>query len=169
MTFIFKEEEKVENVLLIPEMEDCKFLNYRMERLLNTNLWYISCKIRNDIRLQYCFSVNDPLDEDWDRRFDQIIHDKINKTFLFIKEEEDDGDEAETLSYIVMPNAEEHVWEYINVLSAKTVVDNLIAEKKIPPIVVLFIDLTDTREEDLSCNDEYVDLIVRERYCESVL
>ncbi|MCM1991605.1 alpha/beta hydrolase-fold protein [Oceanirhabdus seepicola] len=210
VTFIYKEDEKVENVLLIPEMEDCKFLNYRMERLLDTNLWYISCKIRNDIRLQYSFSINDPLDDNWDKRFEQIIHDKLNKTFLLI--EDDEEDENEILSYVVMPNAEEHVWVkeianipkgdinkynyksekleeelelsiytphgyaesnkpykflvltdgwvYINVLSAKSVLDNLIADKKIPPIVVLFVDCTDSRDEDLSCNDAFTDIIV---------
>jgi enterochelin esterase family protein len=181
-----------------------------MERLLNTNLWYISCKIRNDIRLQYCFSVNDPLDDDWDKRFEQVTHDRLNKNFLFFEDEE----ESEILSYIVMPNAEEYFWvkenahipkgdlneysyksgkleetlklriytpheyketnkpykflvltdgdEYINVLSAKSVLDNLISDKKILPIVVLFINSTDTRYEDLTCSDAYVDIIVSE-------
>lgn len=210
VTFIYKEDEKVENVLLIPEMEDCKFLNYKLERLLNTNLWYLSCKMRNDIRFQYCFSVNDPLDDDWDSRFEKIIHDNLNKNFLFIEDEE----ENEILSYVVMPHAEEYFWvkentnipkgdlkeysyksenldeeislriytphgykeanksykflvltdgdEYINILSAKSVLDNLISANKIPPIVVLFIDSTDSREEDLTCNDTYVNFIVSE-------
>lgn len=212
VTFIYKEDEKVENVLLIPEMEDCKFLNYRMERLLNTNLWYISCKIRNDIRFQYCFSVNDSLDEDWDTRFEQVIHDKLNKNFLLFEDE--DEEDNEILSYVIMPKAEEYFWvrenldipkgiinehsfksekleenrrvrvyiphgykktqepykflvltdgdEYINVLSAKSVLDNLIGYKKIPPIVALFIDSTDTREEELSCSDDFVDIIAGE-------
>lgn len=210
VTFIYKEDDKVENVLLIPEIEDCKFLDYKLERLLNTNLWYLSCKIRNDIRFQYCFSVNDPLDDDWDSRFEKIIHDNLNKNFLFIEDEE----ENEILSYVVMPHAEEFFWvkenidvpkgdlneyryksesldeemrlriyiphgyketnkpykflvltdgdEYINILSAKLVLDNLISDNKIPPIVVLFIDSTDSREEELSCNDTYVNAIVSE-------
>ncbi|GKX31186.1 hypothetical protein SH1V18_36660 [Vallitalea longa] len=210
VTFIYKEDEKTENVLVIPEMKDCKFLNYRMEKLLNTNLWYISCKIRNDIRFQYCFSVNDPLDDDWDNRFEKVIHDKFNKKFLLVEDEE----ENEILSYVVMPNAEEHFWvkeksnitkgdlkeykfisekleaerkvriytpygyeknnkpykflilndgdEYLNLLSSKVVLDNLIADNKIPPIVVLFIDSTDSREEELSCSDNFTDIIVND-------
>lgn len=210
VTFIYKEDDTVENVLFIPEMGDCKFLNYQLQRLLNTNLWYLSCKIRNDIRFQYCFSVNDPLDDDWDSRFEKIVHDNLNKNYLLIEDEE----ENEILSYVVMPHAEEYFWvkenvdipkgdlkeynyksknldeeirlriytpheykesnkpykflvltdgdEYINVLSAKSVLDNLISDNKIPPIIVLFIDSTDTREEDLTCNDTYVNLIVSE-------
>jgi enterochelin esterase family protein len=181
-----------------------------MEKLKNTNLWYISCKIRNDIRFQYCFSVNDSLDDDWDARFEKIIHDTLNKNFLFIEDEE----ENEILSYVVMPNAKEHIWlkenehtpkgtinefsfksenleehrrirvytphgyektnkpykflvltdgdEYLNVLSVKPVLDNLIAEKRLPPIVVLFIDSTDTREEELTCSDTFVDIVAGE-------
>ncbi len=212
VTFIYKEDGEIENVLLIPEIEDCKFLNYRMERLINTNLWYISCKIRNDIRLQYCFSVNDSLDDDWDKRFEEVVHDKLNKNFLLIQDEDEDEDEI--LSYVVMGNAEEHFWvkensnidkgdlkeykfisdklederkvriytpygykktdkpykflilndgdEYLNLLSVKNVLDNLIADKKIPPIVVLFIDSTDARDEELCCSDTFSGIIVNE-------
>lgn len=212
VTFIFKGDEKVKNVLVIPEMEDCKFLNYRMERLLNTNLWYISCTIRNDIRFQYSFSVNDLLDDDWDSRFESLQHDELNKNFLYVEDEDDR--ENEVLSFVVMPKADEHVWvredlntlkgelieyqfkiekldearrlriytphsykkegrpykflvltdgdEYIKLLSAKNVLDNLIAYKKIPPIVALFIDSTDMREEELSCSDIFLDNIAND-------
>ncbi|MBS4538166.1 DUF3327 domain-containing protein [Clostridium sp. D2Q-11] len=212
VTFVYKEDEKIENVLVIPEMGDCRFLNYRMERLLDTNLWYICCSIRNDIRLQYSFSVDDPLDNDWDSRFENLQHDELNKNFLYVEDEEDGEDEI--LSYVVMPKADEHVWikenfdipkgklmeywlesikldearrirvytphrykeegqpyrflvltdgdEYLKILSAKNVLDNLIADNKIPPIVVLFIDSTDTREEELSCSDVFIDILINE-------
>ncbi|WP_425449113.1 alpha/beta hydrolase-fold protein [Dethiothermospora halolimnae] len=212
VTFIYKGDDKVKNVLVIPEMEDCMFLNYKMERLLDTNLWYISCIIRNDIRLQYNYSVNDPLDDDWDSRFENLQHDELNKNFLYVVDE-DDGDD-EILSYVVMPKADEHIWvkennhiskgkimeyslessrleasrrvrvytphgynedgqpykflvltdgdEYLELLSVKNVLDNLIADKKIPPVITLFIDSTDTREEELSCSDLFLDIVIND-------
>ncbi|GCD10394.1 alpha/beta hydrolase [Clostridium tagluense] len=52
--------------------------------------------------------------------------------------------------------------EYINVLSAVQVLDNLIADKKIPPIIVIFIDSTETRVEELKCSNAFTDIIVIE-------
>jgi len=71
VTFIYKADEEVENVIFIPPIGWEKFLEYKMERLLNTNLWYITCKIKNDLRFDYTISVNDSLidsDEGWETR-----------------------------------------------------------------------------------------------------
>lgn len=214
VTFIYRAEEEVKNVILIPPVDWENFLKYRMEQLLNTDLWYISCKIKNDIRFDYTISVNDSLidnDEGWKKREENLIHDRLNKKCLVFNE--DDGTQKK-VSYVVMPKAIEHVWvkeklnilkgnineykfdsekfnksrririytpygykktnkpykfliltdgdEYINVLSAKTVLDNLIASKMIPPIVTLFIDSTDTRDEELTCNENFIDIIINE-------
>lgn len=212
VTFIYKADEEVENVIFIPPIGWEKFLEYKMERLLNTNLWYITCKIKNDLRFDYTISVNDSLidsDEGWETREMNLTYDKLNKNFLILCEEDD---KEKKVSYVVMPKAQEHFWvkervniskgnieeyyfhseklekdrririytpygykksnkpykfliltdgdEYLNLLSGKTVLDNLIADKKIAPIVVLFVDSTDIRYEELSCNDDFVDIIV---------
>lgn len=214
VTFIYRADEEVENVIFIPPIGWEKFLEYKMERLLNTNLWYITCKIKNDLRFDYTISVNDSLidsDEGWEAREVNLTHDELNKNFLILCEE--DGEEKK-VSYVVMPKAQEHFWvkeriniskgdieeyyfhseklekdrririytpygykksnmpykfliltdgdEYLNILSGKTVLDNLICDKKIAPIVVLFIDSTDTRYEELCCSDGFVDLIINE-------
>ncbi|WP_105616169.1 non-canonical purine NTP pyrophosphatase [Vallitalea okinawensis] len=212
VTFIYKGDETVDNVLVIPEIEEGQSLEYSMDRLLDTNLWYLTSKVRNDIRFEYFLSINDPLDDDWDRRIEQLSHDQLNKNFLLVEDENEDDNEI--LSHVIMPRAEEHVWvkekeniskgtmkkymiyinklgeerrvrvytphgynvtndpykfmvltdgdEYINILSTKAVLDNLIAEKRISPTVVLFIDSTDTREEELSCNDIFLEVLADE-------
>ncbi|NMM63600.1 esterase family protein [Clostridium sp. P21] len=53
-------------------------------------------------------------------------------------------------------------YDYINVLKAEQVLNNLIADKKIPPIVAIFIDSTDKRSEDLSCNDLFCNSVANE-------
>lgn len=215
VTFIYRAEEEIENVIFIPPIGWEKLLEYKMERLLNTDLWYITCKIKNNLRFDYTISVNDSLidgDKGWEEREKNLIHDKLNKNFLVLDEEEDE--EEERVSYVVMPKAEEHFWvkerinitkgnieeyrfhsenlqedrririytpygykktdepyrfllltdgdEYITLLSAKAILDNLIADEKIPPIVVLFIDSTDTRYEELSCSDDFAGLIAND-------
>lgn len=212
VTFLYEASEGEENILIIPEIGDCCTLEYTMDQLLDTNLWYVTCEIRNDLRLEYSISVNDPLDDDWDGRFEKLVHDKLNKQYLHI--EGDPGEEDEILSYVVMPQAEVFTWtkekenipkgtvqeymfssdrleedrrlrvylphgystghkkykylvlndgdEYLQILHVKHTLDNLIHEQVIEPIVVLFIDSTDDREEELSCNDTFVEIIIEE-------
>ncbi|GCD09389.1 alpha/beta hydrolase-fold protein [Clostridium tagluense] len=213
VTFIYKPHEEIENVVLIPPIGRDNLLENRLEKLSQTNLWYITYKIKNDVRFKYSFCVNDSFDDDWTKRWDNLIYDKLNKNTLTFKG--GDGKEDEIESYAVMPNANEQFWvkerkatakgriyehqlhseslekhrrirvytpygysqgnkpykflvltdgdEYINVLSAVTVLDNLIANEKMPPIVTIFIDSPDeTREEELSCNDIFEDIIIKD-------
>ncbi|MDD6795232.1 MAG: alpha/beta hydrolase-fold protein [Clostridiaceae bacterium] len=53
-------------------------------------------------------------------------------------------------------------FEYINILSALNVLDNLISSKKIRPLIAVFIDSTLKRGEDMKCSDIYADFIVNE-------
>jgi enterochelin esterase-like enzyme len=212
VTFVYKVDEEIENVLLISPIGWLNLQECKMERLFETNVWYITYKIRNDIRLFYYFSVNDSFDNDWEQRFKKSSHDVFNKNVTVHKG--DNEDDNKLRSYALMSKAEEHVWvneqkdiskgilhehkfhsekleksrririytpygykednkpygflvltdgdDYINMLSAVTVVDNLIADKKIPPIVTIFIDSTETRREELTCNDNFGDIIVKE-------
>ncbi len=52
--------------------------------------------------------------------------------------------------------------EYINILSATETLNNLIASKKIPPIVAIFIDSTEKRMKELKCSDSFGEVIVKE-------
>jgi len=212
VTFVYKADEEIENIVLMPPVGWNNLLENKMERLLETNLWYISYKVRNNVRFKYSFSVNDSLDVECEKRWDRLIYDQFNKNRLVFKGQNGEKDEIET--YLVMPNADKHIWveerkniskgtihehqfysenldkcrririytpdgykedtkpygylvltdgdEYINILSAVTVLDNLIYDKKIPPIVTIFIDSTETRDEELSCNDSFGDIIAKE-------
>lgn len=212
VTFVYKSDKEIENIVMIPPVGGDNFSQNSMERLLETNLWYISYKIRNDIRFYYYFSVNDSFDDNWKKRFKESVHDTFNNNTLLFKG--DEGEEDKLLSVAIMPNSEEHFWvkekndvpkgklydykfnskklekdrririytphgyedcnkpygflvltdgdEYITLLSATTVLDNLIADKKIPPIVTIFIDSTETRNEELRCNDTFGDIIIKE-------
>ncbi|MCB2290610.1 DUF3327 domain-containing protein [Clostridium sp. CS001] len=214
VTFVYKADEEIENIVLMPPIGQDNLQENKMQRLLETNLWYITYKVRNDVRFKYSLSVNDSLDDDdWTKRWEELTYDKLNKNRIIVKGEDGKKDEIE--SYVVMPKAKEHFWvkerkgshkgkiheyqlhsesleknrririytpygysksnkpykflvltdgdEYINVLSAITVLDNLIADRKIPPIITIFIDSPEeTREDELSCDDVFADVIVKD-------
>jgi len=212
VTFVYKSDEELENIVFMPPVGEDNLLENKMQRLLETNLWYITYKVPNNIRFTYAFSVNDSMEVNCEKRWDSLIYDKFNTNTLIFKGE--DGEVDEIRSYVVMRNEEEHFWvkerndipkgtiyehqfhsdnleesrririytpygyektkepfgflvltdgdEYINILSGTTVLDNLIADEKILPIVTIFIDSTETRIKELKCNDNFADIIVKE-------
>jgi hypothetical protein len=64
VTFVYKAEEDLENIVLIPPVGMRNLLENKMERLLHTDLWHITYKARNDIYFSYYFSPNDSFDDD---------------------------------------------------------------------------------------------------------
>lgn len=218
VTFIYEGDKECKSVLFAPYIGTHRykdnFRDFKMQRIMETNLWYITYEMENDIRLMYYFSPNDPLDDDWNNRFDnRVVYDKFNKKALIFKGE--NGEENSKNSYVIMPNAPEDIWtkrtegiprgnveeykfesenlddkrrirvytpygydrnkkpygfmvltdgdEYIYLLSAIETLDNLIASKKIPPIVAIFIDSHEkTREKELECNDSFCRVITKE-------
>lgn len=216
VTFVYKGNDETKNVLLFItyEYENCsdyKLDEYKFERLLDTNIWYKTCKQRNDIHFNYSFSVNDSLDDNWNERWKNLEQDSLNKNKLTLMGENGEGD---VITYIVMPKAGAHTWikkrnnnlqgnmelhqfkstklnnerciwvytpegysmenepygflvltdgqDYLDI-SAKNVLDNLISDKKIPPIITVFIEsLLDKRWDELQCNDDYAYFIGNE-------
>jgi len=108
VTFIYEGDNECQSVLFVPEIGRDRYVDnykhFRMERIINTNLWYITYEIEEEVRLMYFFSPNDPLDNDWNGRFaNRLVHDKFNKNIFNFQ----DGDKG---SYIKMPSATEFIW-----------------------------------------------------------
>ncbi|WP_346928651.1 alpha/beta hydrolase-fold protein [Clostridium sp.] len=213
VTFIYKGDKECENVLFVPPVGKENYNDNQMQRILKTDLWYITYEVRNDVRFKYYFSPNDPLDNNWDERYyNRSVYDRLNKKVMIFKGENEEDDKKS--SYVIMPQSPEDVWtkkiegvprgsveeykfesenledkrrirvytpygydkneknygfivltdgdEYINVLSATETLNNLIASKKIPPIVAIFIDSTENRMKELKCSDSFGEVIVKE-------
>ncbi len=213
VTFIYKGDEECENVLFVPPVGKENYNDNQMQRILETDLWYIAYEVRNDVRFKYYFSPNDPLDNNWDERYyNRSVYDKLNKKVMIFKGENAEDDKKS--SYVIMPQSPGDVWtkkiegvprgsveeykfesenledkrrirvytpygydkneknygfivltdgdEYINILSATETLNNLIASKKIPPIVAIFIDSTEKRIKELKCSDSFGEVIVKE-------
>ncbi|GCE09585.1 enterochelin esterase [Dictyobacter aurantiacus] len=55
-------------------------------------------------------------------------------------------------------------WEYIDLIPTPTILDNLVREGKIPPLVTVLIDNPDgeTRNRELTCHQPFVDFLTQE-------
>jgi enterochelin esterase family protein len=215
VTFIYKGNKECKSVLFVPDIGLDRFKDnykdFQMQRVMETDLWYINYEVKNNLRFIYYFSPNDPLDEDWNDRFcNRVRYDILSKRLLNFDEEnsEDKG------SYVIMPKSPQDIWakkiegvkagkleeykfhsknledkrrirvytpygyneeekpygfmvltdgnDYISLLSAIETLNNLIANKKIPPIVAIFIDSTENRGKELKCNDSFCEVITKE-------
>lgn len=214
VTFIYPGNKEVKSVLFVPDIGLDRFKDnyqdFQMQRIMETDLWYITYEIRNNLRFIYYFSPDDPLDDDWNDRFgSRVKYDRFSKKLLVFNEE----NEEDKGSYVIMPKSPDDVWakkiegvpggnveeyhfesknledkrrigiytpngydkektygfmvltdgdDYISTLSAIETLNNLIASKKIPPIVAVFIDSAKSRGKELKCNDSFCEIIAKE-------
>jgi len=111
VTFIYEGDKECKSVLFVPDIgldrfKD-KYKNFKMERIMETNLWFITYEVRNNLRFIYYFSPNDPLDDNWNDRFGgRVKYDRFCKrTLIFDKENPEDKG-----SYVIMPKSPEDIW-----------------------------------------------------------
>lgn len=82
VTIVYREKKKLDNVVLIPPVGMRKLENCVLDKVENTDLWYISYKVEKDICFNYQFVPNDPLNNDWNRRWNNVEGDKFNNIYL---------------------------------------------------------------------------------------
>lgn len=215
VTFMYKQKEAIENVLIYGAVPGYRYMENLMEKLLNTDIWFKTYKIRNDVKFKYKFSLNYEFDKDYKKIKKNSIIDKLNPNkVVYIKDEEDAEGEEDIWSLVELENVKPEIWtkdrnnekkgkinfhrfnssslknprrvwiytpyeytqnnepynllvltdgfEYINWLSAQTVLDNLIESKKIPPTVGVFIASNSDRYEELTCNENFSNFISQE-------
>ena len=61
LTFLWRAKEETRNVVVFGGVAGMEFSKNRMTRLLDTDLWYKTYKVRTDARFSYSLSVNDSL------------------------------------------------------------------------------------------------------------
>jgi enterochelin esterase family protein len=216
ITFLYEGSNKVENVVVLDGCVGLDYENNKMDRILDTDIWYKTFKVKNDLRFRYFLTVNDPLNEDWQKRNQECIRiDPLsNQKVVMPKDDEKPNSEPWICNVVELPKAEPKLWsvkkddipsgnlemfrykseilndeyrvwiytpigysqdqepykmlvlndgfEYIYGLSATLLLDNLIYEKQIQPIVAVFIESKDNRFEMLSCNENFTKFVSEE-------
>lgn len=215
VTFIYKEKGTIENVLIYGTVPGYRFAENEMEKLLNTDIWFKTYKVRNDVKFRYNFSINCGSDYSYENRMKTSIIDGLNAhEIVFMKDDENTESKEKIFSLLELENFKPDIWtkdrntqqkgkinlhrfnsnilkstrrvwiytpyeycennepynllvltdgfEYINWLSAQTVLDNIIESKTITPTVCVFIESTSNRYEELTCNDNFSSFISQE-------
>ncbi|WP_297522016.1 alpha/beta hydrolase-fold protein [uncultured Clostridium sp.] len=205
VTFIYKPEAEVENILLVLPIGGKKLSKNLMINIDGTNIWYKKYIARNDIKFLYYFSVNDSLDVRKPRNLNELSLDTLNPNFLIFNGET-------KLSYLTMPNCKENPLdkmdktpigqlineeiyscylnknitittylpplfdenteyglalftdgdEHIELLSANIILDNLISQDKIKPMIGLFVDSNMERSIELRCDKNFESFVIKE-------
>jgi enterochelin esterase family protein len=214
VTFLWRAERPLRNVVVIggPAGEDVA--NGLMERLLDTDLWYKSYRVRNDTRTTYFFSPDDPLvrmgDDQWQELWAARVAgghlriDPLNPASLWGEESILSLPGAPPEPYLLarpgIPagQVEEHrvdsailgnqrtVWVYTPPaygagdapygwlllfdgdgylgVGLPTMLDNLIAEGRIPPLVAILVANVSHKDRayELCCNPRFAEFLTQE-------
>src|SRR5579862_4498546 len=221
VTFLWRGGDDTENVVVFggPAGWDRPKDN-QMTRLLGTDLWHKTYRVRSDLRITYLLSANDPLTDVSNLAADygtRLVADPLNpRQFVYTKDDEIPDDKEATVSVLELPAApaqpwivprpgvakgrvemyrlrseilknERRVWvytppgyttdgepygllllfdglAYIDFVPTPTILDNLLSEGKIPPLVAVIPDSLDqeTRNRELGCHQPFVELLTRE-------
>ncbi|MEG0307204.1 MAG: alpha/beta hydrolase-fold protein [Clostridium sp.] len=213
VTFIYRETEAIENVMVWGSVPGYHYSDNIMGKLLNTDIWVKTYKVRNDVKFKYHFYLN--YEEGKKEIFKNSIADPLNlNRRTSIKDEEDPEDEEHTYSFVSLNNVKPDKWtiyngkvragsialdrfhseildndrrlwvykpygynkdnspcklllltdgfDYINSMSAQTVLDNLIDEGAIESTICVLVETSKNRYEELTCNDSFSKFIATE-------
>ncbi len=220
VTFLWRAKEEVENVVVIGRLGD--WPDNQMARLFETDMWYKTYRLRNDIRTTYQLAPNDPgvplgLSPDRAARTANWQTDPLNShAFIFPKDDEFPESVELVRSVVEMPWApaqpwieprdgvpagrieahrlksgildnERRVWiytppgyttegepygllilfdgwAYVEMVPTPAILDNLIAEGLIPPMIAVLPDSLDgaTRFRELLLYAPFNDFLTQE-------
>lgn len=110
VTFLWRGNSETKNVLIMSPFFPWMMVRRQMLRVENSNVWYKSEVIPNDLRVTYSFSENDPRlpfadPYDWNQFRVSTINDPLNsKKFIYLKDEDNPNDENSENSLLEMPD-----------------------------------------------------------------
>lgn len=116
VTFVYRESEPLENVLLVEWIQNLDFPDKIMSKLEGTDIWYKSLRMIEGLRTQYGFAPNDSLvpkreETDWEARRSTWTVDPLNKTPL-VRSDASTQEQlrSEQTSVVSLPGAPDQIW-----------------------------------------------------------
>jgi len=117
VTFIYKGDENTDTLqVYIPtnvnpdNIDDTSngLSEFKFECIANTTIWYTSCIVRNDVRFSYILLLNCPFEKAAECP-EKMIKDQFSKNKLIFPNDEEPENNF-IIDYVLMPNADEHIW-----------------------------------------------------------
>ncbi|MBL4936846.1 hypothetical protein JK636_13880 [Clostridium sp. YIM B02515] len=214
ITFLYKGDSNIKNILIYGAFPGFRYAENIMDSLLDTNIWYKTYIVRNNVKFKYNLSLNYEFDNDYKKIKAKSVLDPLNPNKIVFAKDDEDPDGAEMInSLVVLYKSKKDIWtssrneinkgqielhrlpnlnsdinrriwvytpfnytksiekfnlvvltdgfDYLNYLSAKNVLDNLIDEKVILPTVCVLIDNSINRFEELTCNADFSNFIAQ--------
>lgn len=111
ITFLYKAEQQINNIIIYGAFPSYRYSENMLERILDTNIWFKTYKVRNDIKFKYNFSVNDALDDDYKNRKKNLILDTLNPNKItFMKDDEDLDSIDAVYSLVELSKVKSEIW-----------------------------------------------------------
>ena len=115
VTFLWREQEPLQNILIAGAVVGWDVLENQMSRLLKTDLWYKTYRMRSDTRAIYRFSLNDSLIpwtiDNMEGRLSVAQRDPLNpRMFVFPSNSSDPASTDTRLSVVELPKAPPQPW-----------------------------------------------------------
>ncbi|MCK8059499.1 MULTISPECIES: esterase family protein [unclassified Fusibacter] len=116
VTFLYHEgQSPVENIVLHGTGIGFEYMKNRMEKIADTNIWYKTYRLPNDIEFIYWMSISDRLDDDSVYRHNNFTLDTLNpKTFFMKDDPEKPVGKDFVSSYVRMPKNPNKEWTQKN-------------------------------------------------------
>lgn len=124
ITFLYREKENIKNVLIYGGIPGFRYSENIMEKLSNTDIWFKSYVIRNDVKFKYNFSLNYEFDNDYKKIKKNSIIDPLNLNKVVLIKDDEDSESQETVNSLVkLANTKADIWTTLNENTKKGNVD----------------------------------------------
>ncbi|EQB87994.1 enterochelin esterase family protein [Clostridium punense] len=115
LTFLYRGNEEVNNVLIYGGVPGYRYSENIMERLPNTDILVKSYIVRNDVKFKYNFSLNYEFDNDYKKIKKNSIMDSLNPNRVVNVKDEEDPESVETVySLVKLSKVKPEVWTISN-------------------------------------------------------
>lgn len=115
LTFLYRGNEEVNNVLIYGGVPGYRYSQNIMERLPNTDIWFKSYIVRNDVKFKYNFSLNYEFDNDYKKIKKNSIMDSLNPNRKVNVKDEENPESVESVhSLVKLPKVKPEVWTISN-------------------------------------------------------
>lgn len=96
-----------------------------MDRIFDTNIWYKTYMLKNNVKFKYNFSINYEFDNDYKKIKAKSILDPLNPNKIVFAKDEEDSENAEMInSLVILPKAKKggkYPYLFYNNLAARSV------------------------------------------------
>lgn len=115
ITFLYRGNEKANNVLIYGGVPGYRYSENMMERITDTDIWVKSYIVRNDVKFKYNFSLNYEFDNDYKKIKKNSIIDQLNpKRVVNVKDEENPESVETGYSLVELPMVKPNFWTIPN-------------------------------------------------------